>query len=683
MQKLLFLLLVGAAAGPGAPTVRAEEAQAAAMAQVIARYRSTLVAGNPPSAETIRQYAEKLSPDGSWPDIRYADPSMASWDPLRHLHRVRDMARAVAAGKSSNDKARVLQAVHRALDHWGAHRYRSRNWWFNEIGVPGAMREIIVLLGDDLQGDRRKVALEVLGQFRVANTAANLMWGAELALHHGCLTGNLKQVEDAARRMWAEVAVGLREGVQRDGSFYQHGARLQTFHYGAAYLGVVANLAWQLRQTPWTIPREKRDLFSNYILQGPAWMRRGAYTVPGTLDRAVSRPGSMAAGNLAPALNLWKEVDPDRQREFQAVIDRQAGRGTPLAGYRHFPMGDFTAYHRPSASVFLKTVSERTGLTESINSENLKGVPFLHGGDHYVLQDGPEYHNLQPVWQWKHLPGLTMRPEDTNPKRTRFVGGLGNGPSGLTAMDYAREGAGGVSLSLRKTWFFHGDVVLCLMGGLEGTPAKGAVVSSLEQCRLRGPVVARTGRTKRQLTPGQHDLAEAQWILHNRIGYVPLHRARVQVFMGPRTGDWHALANQSSTNLITESVFQLLTEHGPAQGAQGWAILLDATEQDLDLMVRNPPWRVIRNDRDGQCLVFADGLRMASFFAPGSVGNAPELSVNKPCLALWNKDAVWLCDPTMAGGEVALDWQQQKRVVKLPSGGTAAKVERAAKTPGR
>ena len=58
-------------------------------------------------------------------------------------------------------------------------------------------------------------------------------------------------------------------------------------------------------------------------------------------------------------------------------------------------------------------------------------------------------------------------------------------------MDYVREGADNVTLALRKSWFFFEDTVVCLMGGTDAGSVSGPLVSSLEQCRLRGPVTVR------------------------------------------------------------------------------------------------------------------------------------------------------------------------------------------------
>jgi chondroitin AC lyase len=662
---LIFALAVWL---PGIPVCKAAEP----MALVLERYGSQLCSQPAPPAATIRKYVESISKDGTWPDVNYADRSMAAWLPLTHVMRIREMALALKLEKKPQaNPADIHRSLGLALDHWCAKRYRSPNWFFNDISVPRAMRDIVLLLGNDLTGARRRGTIEVMGQYKLGGTGANLMWSAELALHHGCITGNAQQVAEAARRMWAEVLVGGREGIQRDGSFYQHGPRLQTFHYGAGYLGVVCNFAWQLRQTPWAIPEAKSKIISNYILDGPQWMCRGVETVPGTLDRAVSRKGSMRGASLAGPLALWKEVAPERTQEFNALIARQAGRGEALSGYRHFPQGDFTVYHRPAASFFLKTISDRTNYTESINSENLKGVPFLNCGDHYILRDGTEYHDLPPLWQWNHLPGLTMAPEDLKQKRTPFVGGIGNGQSGLTAMDYARENADGVSLTLRKSWFSHGDLIICLLGGMETVKIPGPVVSSMEQCKLQGPVTVRENLSSaKDLKPGDHQFTNVRWILHNQIGYIPPpNMAGVKVSIATREGDWHALANQFSTEKTKGDVLQILAVHKPGKESQGWAILLGATAKDLDALTLSPPWRILNNDRTCQSIQFSDGLRMAAFFEPGANSKEPELTVEKPCLAIWSKSGLWLGDPTQKGGQVPLTWLKRSYSPNLPGGG--------------
>jgi chondroitin AC lyase len=659
-------------------TVQAVEPSVLYPDQIIERYRTLLCSGKPPKIESVQHFADRISATGTWPDIDYAGRSRAGWQPAEHLSRVRLMSFALAAQEHrQEDYEKLRRAIRLALDNWFTKRYRASNWWWNEIGVPRTMRDIVVLLGNNLKDDRRNAAIEMIGQYKLAGSGANLMWSAELYLHHSCLTGNREQIARAAQRIWREIKISDSEGIQRDWSFYQHGPRLQTFHYGKSYLEVACMIGWQLRQTPWAVPKEKRAIISSYFLEGAQWMCRGTYTVPGTLDRAVSRKGSLRKADLRHLLRLWREVDPKHREEFDALIARQEGDGPPLVGYRHFPQADFTAYHRPTASVFLKTVSSRTLLTESINFENLKGVRYLNCGDHYILRDGREYRDLQPVWQWEHLPGLTTLQGDLKQQRMPFVGGVGNGRSGLTAMDYTRCGSDGAVLSIRKTWFFHDDLVICLIGGTKGGKLSGNIVSSMEQCWLRGSVTARIGTEKvMEIETGSHYFDNAHWLLHNNIGYVPLNQAGLKVFLGERAGTWHSINRRYEKDKVREPVFQILLDHEKAPKSQGWLVVLSATGQELDAIVNKPIWKIIQNDRDCQSIRFTDGLQMASFYGPGSAGiREAEVTVDQPCLAMWSEDRLWLCDPTMKGRDISVSWKQRKYAVRLPEEG---KIEQTA-----
>jgi chondroitin AC lyase len=670
---MLHLVIVFACLGVQAPAGASRETLD--MHRILERYRSFLLQGHTPENDLAEQYAAALSEDGSWPDIDYADKSRNNWRPSSHLGRLRAMALRLAMNDKGHAARQPLHdAAMRALDRWLAHRFTSANWWWNEIGGPRTMRDVVILLGDHLDADRRRGALEVIAQHRVGGTGANLVWTAELSLHHACLSGNPEQVAGAAALIWGEVVVGQPEGIQWDWSFFQHKARLQAFHYGRSYLDVVVQVAWQMRQTPWAMPSVKRDIISNYILEGLQWMCRGTYTSPGTVDRAISRQGRMQYADLRDPLRLWREVHPERRKELDALLARQDGTGQPLCGFRHFPDADFTAYHRPAASVLLKTISTRTLPTEIVNSENLKGVPYLHSGDHYILRDGQEYSGLPPVWNWKQLPGLTMPGVDTTQDRRDFVGGLGDGRSGLVAMDYARIGEKG-SLQVRKMWAFHEDLAVCLLGGWEPSEAAGELTTAIEQCRLRGDVqVGLSGGAAKVLPKGSHRLRDLRWVLHNGIGYIPLGDDAVSIHLEEAAGSWEDINPRYKDALARESVLRILLEHGRQPQATGYVLVLGADCPLLEKLTASPTWKVLQNDAACQSVRFGPDAALAALHAPTEVPSLG-LCVDKPCLVLVSGKDLWLCDPTQKGLTASVTRQGNTRKVKLPSAGRAISVK--------
>lgn len=645
------------------------------MREVLERYRNILVDQPGPPADRVKEHAAGVAADGRWPDIDYTIDVDEAWTPPRHMGRCRELALAWASERHPLHPDRQIEsALKQALDHWIEHKYQCSNWWWNQIGVPRAMRDVAVLMGRALGEERLAGALDVIGQFKVRDVAANLLWSAELALHHGCLTGRPEQVAAAARAIEDEIVVGHPEGIQEDWSFFQHGARLQAFSYGRSYLEIAVDLAWQLRDTPYAFPGEKLDVITGYILDGLQWMCRGTATVPSTLDRTVTRRGSLGrAADLRPWLRRWLTICPSRRDEVEAFLVRQESSGGPLIGHRHFQRADFTTYHRPGFSFFLKTISDRTLPTQHLHKENLKGQ-HLHSGDHYLLRDGQEYSDLPPVWDWERLPGLTLASGAPPLQRRPFVGGLGDGRIGLSAMDYERaDEAGERLLAARKLWAFHGDLVVCLAGGWRCRGLEGEVYTSLEQCKLRGaPQLGTRGGPPQELPEGRHDLEGVSYLWHGSVAYVPLAPASVTVWTGPATGSWRSVTGAASAEPVTERVFSASLRHGARPEPGGFAIAVGVSPEEARALAQSPPWAVLRNDTACQAIRFNDGTYMAACWeAAGLEADGISLRVDKPCLALCAGEALWLCDPTHAGGPMLAHWQGAALSAQLPPGGRA------------
>jgi chondroitin AC lyase len=651
--------------------------------KILVRYRQILLETPAPEEAAIRGILNSLSADGTWPDLNYSDKHPSAWSPKEHLVRIRSLTQALLASDHAlRDDAAVFDALNRAIDHWLEKRYRCSNWWWNEIGTPQAMRDVAVLLDQRLQGDRRQGVLEVIAQSRVHGSGANLLWQAELAFHLAALRGDETQMAKSAEQIWSEIKVGAAEGIQTDWSFYQHGPRPHSFGYGRSFLDIAVNLAWQLRDTPWSMPSEKQAIISNYLLEGLQWMCRGTYCPPGTFDRVISRQHSKDAAALTPILRRWAEVERTRQGEVDRFIAHQQHPQQRPLGFRHFPQADFTAYHHTAGSIFLKTISSRTLPTESIIGENLKGVPYLSSGDHYVVRDGSEFFDLQPVLCWDRLPGLTVPQADSRQQRMQFVGGSGNGTSGMVAMDFVRSSGKQQVIALRKAWFFHGDMMLCLMSAPSFADADGPVVTSIEQCRLRGKVIAQEANSEpRTLAEGAHRLENASWILHNETGYVPLYPSQLDVELGPVKGSWSSISSRykDPPDNIVDSVFRVQFQHS-SNRPSGYRIVLGTNEEALREIAGDLRWQILRNDRDCQAIHFKDGLTFAAFYKAGSVTNSEqigsELEVKHPCLTMWTAEELWMCDPTHLGAKTHVVWDGNSFTLELLPRGLAAKIDK-------
>lgn len=675
------LLMMGQMPHANAQATTQDTSNRAALRLIIDRYRQSLIQGPPTNLVVLKLWAATVSNDGQWPDIDYADQNRADWKVTQHLDRVKTLSRALASPASPLYNNPVIAAAAlRGLDFWIAHRFHNSNWYHNEIGIPTRMRDTTILLGNRLTGERLAGALAVWHQYgHVApGGGANTIWTAELGMEYGAYTDDGSLVDSESRIIANEIHISTGEGIQSDWSFHQHGLHLQQFHYGSPFLTDTARLGWILHDTPWAIAPEKMQMLADEVLQGGQWMVRGIRTVPGTIDRAVSRPGSMTGDLRLPAGYLRESV-PQRAAELDALIARQNGKGAPLIGFRAYPRSDFTAYQRPSFGFFLKTVSMRTLPTEqSMNGENLKGQN-LSCGDSYLLRDGHEYFNLQPVWNWKLIPGVTWADGAGVVRRQPFVGAISDGTVGATAMDYQFGDVNSLAaLSARKFWACDGDTVVCLIGDLRTSGIPAPVHTALDQCLLRGPVtVADAEGAVQTLTSGTQPARAVRWVHHAGFAYFPLEATPVALQLGQATGSWYAINHGYSKDPVTAPVFLATLEHGvqPAGQSSGFVIAGCETPQAAAKLAAQPTWHLLRNDADCQAVRFANGDAMAAFYKPCRVTTQgkPLFQVDHPCLLLLSHGLLRAADPTQVGGIVHVMRANGNTVtITMPPGGAAS-----------
>ncbi len=636
-------------------------AQDDALAQVVERCRTILMKETPPEEAVVRLLAKDLNAEGQWKDIDYEDTSPSDWKPADHLKRARTLFHVLACPEHPlhQDKA-IEQAALLALDYWLQHRYQCPNWWWNDIGVPFQMRDILVFYGARMNDARRQGSLEVLEQADVRGKGANLVWLANLVLHHAAMTGNEALAQQCAQQIANEITLGAKQGVQKDFSFYQHGPRLQTFSYGAAFLANTTEIAWQVQETSMAFPKEKLEILLNFCLEGQQWMCRNGYSPPGAKDRQISREGGFRDGIDIDALVYLRKLLPERAPECDEAIKRiqKHPDAAPLLGFRHFPFGDFTVYHQPAYSVFLKTISGYTLPTESFNGENLKGA-LLHSGDCYIFQEGDEYHDLQPVWDWTLLPGVTWcegLPQSVS--RRPFVGGVGDGAQGLTAMDYLFYEEDGCALGAKKAWFFHDGLVISMIAGLRTMETNAPVRTALDQCRLRGDVQISVGSGPPSvLEAGTHTLKNVHWIYHNRVAYIPLRSNAISVSIGEQTGSWYDINQGCSRGIVREQVFLPILEHGLHPNGAGCAYVIapGVSLEEVPHLVASPAWEILRNDAVCQAVRFRDAhCLMAVFHEAGAlnIGDHTVLSADKPYLILASKQGMRVGNPTFQAGVI-------------------------------
>lgn len=612
---------------------------------------------------------------GKWCDINYSGDEMAGWEPFKHIERLRKLCLSWSPPDSKSFKnSEIKKAIVLALNHWFNNDYKSSNWWFNEIGIPQNMRDIVILMKDQLDKETLENALKVIAQYKIYGTGANLLWSADIAFHYGLLTGNDSIMNNAMSLIQKEVKISEdSEGIKPDFSFQQHGPRLQMYHYGKAFLKNNVKLAWETRNTPWQYPENKLEILKKFLLDGWQWMSRGVYTIPETLDRAATRTNALKAAQLPNIPNLFSDILSEDKVQFEKFDNNQDIDDFSLQGFKYFPYSDISVYHQPEYSFFLKTVSNRTSFSESINGENLKGK-FLNNGDTYFIRTGEEYYNIMPVWNWDLIPGTTTFKNSEKPEKLSFTGSVSNEKTGLSVMKYKVKGTDSY-ISMKKFWASYKNVMLNLMADINSEHISKSS-TALNQSGLKGDVFI--NNPKSPIQEGVHSLKNIKWIYHDGFAYIPLNaKNHFEVHNDYSSGRWFDINHSGSKEEIKIKTFLPVLILKKTEKSSGYVVARCSSPFEARDIYKHQTWKILSNQKKLQAVEFEDGTLMAAHYSAGSLSRKNNLiySVDNPCLVLKSGSYFYLSDPTHEGIDLKITYKKQTKEIDLPADGSSVEID--------
>ena len=325
--------------------------------------------------------------DGSWPDVDYASATPSIFNAAQHLFNMRTIARSPRTPEKE-------RALHKALAFWLDGGFKNPNWWWNRIGVPLPLGTVALLMDDILSAEERDRVVKALQACKIEMTGQNRVWFAECVLCRALIEGNEADAKAARDAIIDELEISANvEGIQDDWSFHQHGNQAQFGNYGASYISTMTLLLAVFDGTPWAVPEEKRQVLEKLVANGYmpiVW--RGSMDI-GSLGRRIGPGVARAKGALA--------------------IDVAAALGVSTnvpAGLHWFPKSACGVYRAKDwmASVKCETASI-TG-KERGNNDNLLGAHSADGAL-FTYVTGDEYRDVFPLWNWRHIPGITSYDE--------------------------------------------------------------------------------------------------------------------------------------------------------------------------------------------------------------------------------------------------------------------------------
>ena len=388
------------------------------MQKILDRYKAALLDGTfritPSRGDAFRSdHASFIRGDDGllrFSDVDYGCQSRADWKTLWHLSRLECLALAAARGEESFDRSIDL------LDTWLSLDPHNPNWWYNEIGMPMELGISAILLWDALDGARREAVLRLLSRgiidadgssHKGKLTGANLLWFAASTLRYALLSGDPAYMELAVSRAAAETEPGV-EGLQSDGSFFQHGRRLYSGGYGRSFVAELAPMLYLTAGTKYAFPTRAKEHLARHILDGLRNMTHRGMLDLSVVGREYVREGALSARGFGRTLELLAgDTAFPRRDELLAYAESIRSSAPSFEGVRHYPVAAFMTEQLDGVYLSFKGAAPDVFEAELINDENGLGYNLSYGSHTTVMQSGTEYENIWSIWDYSAIPGTT------------------------------------------------------------------------------------------------------------------------------------------------------------------------------------------------------------------------------------------------------------------------------------
>ncbi|WP_276482792.1 polysaccharide lyase family 8 super-sandwich domain-containing protein [Paraflavitalea pollutisoli] len=624
----------------------------------------------PVNTAAMQKLVSTIQPDGTWPGIDYKDVSRTGFQHRQHLDNMLELARAYKKpGSPLYQNEGVKKAFGPALDCWIANDFRCDNWWWNEMGTPNLMVNILLVMDSDLTPKQKEGGIPIAHRANMetfgARPGGDLMPIAGMLAKQGLFLNNADTLNKALRAMAADMHTSTGRGMKPDKSFHHRTDNvISTLTYGSSYASSFAYWAAKINGAGFSFSDSAMHLVTDYFLDGICQsLVYATYPDPGAMNRDISRRDALDAEGAELPRNLLAASDY-RSAELQKIIAIREGKlKADLTRDRYFWYSHYYTHQRPNYYASARFHSARANnMEEPHNEEGIKNH-FYGDGSFFISRTGKEYDNIFPVWDWRKVPGVTTIQRESFPHfkqlakkgLTEFAGGASDARYGVAAFDFASVHE---PLTARKAWFFFDKEVVCVGAGIH-TDSALAVATTVNQSLLHGTVTVGTQSGTKPLPNGNHDLPATSWVLHDSIAYIfPQPVKALHLKNDEATGSWKQITHQSwaTDQPVKKNTFTLWFEHGvqPQSATYAWITLPNVNAAQAAAYSKKQEVVILDNTPALQAVQHT-GLQQTGivFYEAGAIKlpNGLTLSVDKPCILLLKMNGkkveqVSVSDPT-------------------------------------
>ncbi|MBY5956912.1 hypothetical protein KUV50_02115 [Membranicola marinus] len=595
------------------------------------------------SDAAVKDIIDGVDPSGFWPDIDYVDTSRTGFQHGQHLRRMLDLAKAYHQKNSDYYKNTQLKKVlFRTLDFWLDHDFICANWWWNQLGTPRYLVNVLLLMEDDLTPETLNRTVRIVDRSNLQASGARPS-GDRIKMA-GILAKKLLVLDDenkfakVIKVIEGEIKFSEGRGMQVDYSFHHRLDRVNnTLSYGLGYAQAFAEWAALVSDTKYRFGESSIHQLIDYYLDGICKMMvYGVYPDPGAKNRSLARPGTLQ-GYWVEAVDHLLLASDYRGKELHAVRAARLGESADLRKYnKFFWQSEYMSHQRPEYFSSARMFSTRNQNMEvPYNKEGLKNH-YLGDGANFISRTGQEYFDIFPVLDWRRIPGTTIvqKPEMPPSQEVQvkglsdFAGGVTDGQNGAAAFEYIKERD---SLRARKGWFFMDDVVVCLGAGI-ATESVFPVNTTVNQSLLHGTVYVANDQKIFPVNNSDNQMIDhVRWVWHDRIGYFFPEPERIHLSNHTQRGSWYEINQQSdsSKDTIHQAVFKLWVDHGhrPQTATYAYVVIPDVSFTEIGNRNYSDRIKIIANTNQLQAVQHRlKGLVQAVFYEAVELDVSPQIS---------------------------------------------------------
>ncbi|WP_407483244.1 polysaccharide lyase family 8 super-sandwich domain-containing protein [Elizabethkingia meningoseptica] len=633
-----------------------------------------------------RKWQQTFQANQQWNDVDYKDPAPNVWKAFDHLKRIHEMTVAYTAPWSSlKNDSEIFKAIENGLTYWNQAKPKNNNWWWNEIEAPRTLGIILIMLDQKDNRNRLPESLfaNLVKQMEYkrykGDTGVNMADYDTHIFYRGLINKDEKEIQSGLDNIFSINKPTVKEGIQFDGSYAQHDIMLHIFGYGTEYLKVETYIGAMVADTKFAMKGEQLKVFTGFITKTLLPQIRGRYTNSTSFGRQISRENFTDMEWLVPYLESLITMDKANTQVYKDAILRLKGKRKPdyhVAEFqKHYWNSDFSFYQDKNYQFSLRMSSKYTEQAETnLNGENKLGG-YRSIGSYSILQDGTEYFNIYPVWDWKKIPGTTTLDEfpipDTyclTPGESGFAGGVSNEKIGASVFLQNQFG-----VKAQKSWFMFDGAVICL-GNNISAGKEGKVFTTVEQNFFKDPVLYQSSGNKKEIGAGQFiNNKDQQILIHRNTAYVFPQETNLNISTQNQKGRWKDINDVGSTEEQDLSVFKVWIDHGAKANEAAYQYFIIPGIRKMEKAKKITNDFIVLNQQDVQAVYQKSSEKlMVVFFRPAETEiSGIKIKADQPCAVLVEnllskQPEIYVADPSRKIKEVSLQIGTQQMNIQLP-----------------